>query len=188
MIVDYFVQGVEHILSGIDHLLFVLCLLLIVKGSWLLVKTITAFTIAHSITLAMATLGFVNAPQAPVEAVIALSILFLSVELIKQKKGKSDITLQAPWIVAFIFCLLHGFGFAGALLEVGLPQAEIPLALLMFNVGVEFGQMLFIAIIIAIIRSWMRLTRLELPWIQNVITYAIGSIASFWVIERTLSF
>jgi hydrogenase/urease accessory protein HupE len=185
---DYFVLGVEHILGGIDHLLFVLCLLLIVKGNWLLVKTITAFTIAHSITLAMATLGFVKVPQAPIEAMIALSILFLAVELVKQQEGKSDIAIRAPWIVAFIFGLLHGFGFAGALAEVGLPQADIPLALLMFNVGVEAGQLLFIATIILIIQIWKRTTSLELAWLPKVTVYAIGSTASFWVIERTMSF
>jgi hydrogenase/urease accessory protein HupE len=188
VIADYFVLGVEHILGGIDHLLFVLCLLLIVKGNWLLVKTITAFTIAHSITLAMATLGFVNVPQAPVEAMIALSILFLAVELVKQQEGRSDIAIRAPWIVAFIFGLLHGFGFAGALAEVGLPQADIPLALLMFNVGVEAGQLLFIAGVIITIHAWKYMTRLELTWLPKATVYAIGSTASFWVIERTMSF
>ena len=188
VIADYFVLGVEHILGGIDHLLFVLCLLLIVKGNWLLVKTITAFTIAHSITLAMATLGFVKVPQAPIEAMIALSILFLAVELVKQQQGESDIAIRAPWIVAFIFGLLHGFGFAGALAEVGLPQGDIPLALLMFNVGVEAGQLLFIATMIMIIQLWKRTTSLEPAWLPRVTVYAIGSTASFWVIERTMSF
>ena len=188
VVADYFVLGVEHILGGIDHLLFVLCLLLIVKGNWLLVKTITAFTVAHSITLAMATLGIVRVPQAPIEAMIALSILFLAVELIKQQQGKSDIAIRAPWIIAFVFGLLHGFGFAGALAEVGLPQADIPLALLMFNIGVEAGQLLFIAVAIMIIQVWRRTTRLELAWAPRITVYAIGGTASFWVIERTMSF
>jgi hydrogenase/urease accessory protein HupE len=188
VIADYFLLGVEHILGGIDHLLFVLCLLLIVKSNWLLVKTITAFTIAHSITLAMATLGFVKVPQAPIEAMIALSILFLAVELVKQQQGKSDIAMRAPWIVAFIFGLLHGFGFAGALSEVGLPQADIPLALLMFNVGVEAGQLLFIAAVIIVIQFWKRTTRLELAWLPRATVYAIGSLASFWVFERVMTF
>jgi len=188
VIVDYFILGVEHILGGIDHLLFVLCLLLIVKGNWLLVKTITAFTVAHSITLAMATLGFVKVPQAPIEAMIALSILFLAVELLKQQQGESDIAIRAPWIVAFIFGLLHGFGFAGALAEVGLPQSDIPLALLMFNVGVEVGQLIFIAAVIMIIEAWKRTIRLKLAWLPKATVYAIGSTASFWVIERTMSF
>ena len=188
VISDYAVLGVEHILGGIDHLLFVLCLLLIVKRNWILVKTVTAFTVAHSITLAMATLGFVKVPQAPVEAVIALSILFLAVELVKQQHGKSDLAMRAPWIVAFIFGLLHGFGFAGALSEVGLPQSDIPLALLMFNVGVELGQLLFIAAVLLTILLWRRLIKMELRWLPKVAVYSIGSVASFWVIERVMSF
>lgn len=185
---DYFVLGVEHILGGIDHLLFVLCLLLIVQGNWLLVKTITAFTVAHSITLALATLGFVNVPQAPVEAVIALSILFLAVELVKQQQGKNDLAMRAPWIVAFTFGLLHGFGFAGALSEVGLPQADIPLALLMFNVGVEVGQLLFIAAVLISIRFWKHLLKIELPWLPRVTAYGIGSLSAFWVFSRVALF
>lgn len=188
VIADYFVLGVEHILGGIDHLLFVLCLLLIVKGNWLLVKTITAFTVAHSITLALATLGFVNVPQAPVEAVIALSILFLAVELVKQQQGRSDLAMRAPWIVAFIFGLLHGFGFAGALTEVGLPQSDIPLALLMFNVGVEIGQLMFIAVVIAAILLWKRFSGLQLVWLPRATAYAIGSLSSFWVFSRIAIF
>ena len=188
VIADYFLLGVEHILGGIDHLLFVLCLLLIVNSNWLLVKTITAFTIAHSITLAMATLGFVKVPQAPIEAMIALSILFLAVELVKQQQGKSDLAMRAPWIVAFIFGLLHGFGFAGALAEVGLPQADIPLALLMFNVGVEAGQLLFIATVITVAQLWKHATRVELIWLPKVTVYVVGSIASFWMFERVMAF
>jgi hydrogenase/urease accessory protein HupE len=185
---DYFVLGVEHILGGIDHLLFVLCLLLIVEGKWLLVKTITAFTLAHSITLALATLGFVNVPQAPVEAVIALSILFLAVELVKQQQGKRDLAMRAPWIVAFIFGLLHGFGFAGALSEVGLPQADIPLALLMFNIGVEVGQLLFIAAVLLVIWVWKLVIKSEPSWIPRVTAYVIGGLSSFWIISRVALF
>jgi hydrogenase/urease accessory protein HupE len=188
VIADYFVLGVGHILGGIDHLLFVLCLLLIVKGNWLLVKTITAFTAAHSITLALATLGFVHAPQAPVEAVIALSILFLAVELVKQQQGKSDIAMRAPWIVAFIFGLLHGFGFSGALAEIGLPQTDIPLALLMFNVGVEAGQLLFIGAVLVTIRLWRYLLRIELHWLPRATAYAIGSVSAFWIFSRVAAF
>ena len=188
MITDYLLLGVEHILGGIDHLLFVLCLLLIVQGNWTLVKTITAFTLANSITLAMATLGFFKVPQAPIEAMIALSILFLAVELVKQQQGKRDIAIRAPWIVAFIFGLLHGFGFAGALAEVGLPQADIPLALLMFNAGVEAGQLLFIAGVIIIIHAWKHMTKLELTWLPKATIYMIGSISSFWVFERVMAF
>jgi hydrogenase/urease accessory protein HupE len=184
----YLWLGVEHILLGIDHLLFVFALLLIVVGIKRLVWTITAFTLAHSITLAMATLGFVQVPQAPVEAVIALSILFLAVELVKQQQGKKDIAMRAPWIVAFIFGLLHGFGFAGALAETGLPQTEIPLALLMFNVGVELGQLAFVAIVMA--SGWLihHTRAFPIRSAEMVTTYVIGSIAAFWTIERIAGF
>ena len=188
VISNYAVLGVEHILGGIDHLLFVLCLLLIVRGNWLLVKTITAFTAAHSITLALATLGIVNLPQAPIEAVIALSILFLAVELVKQQQGGNDLAMRAPWIVAFIFGLLHGFGFAGALSEVGLPQSDIPLALLMFNVGVEVGQLLFIAVVLSTIYAWRRFVGLELTWLPQATAYGIGTLSVFWVISRVALF
>jgi hydrogenase/urease accessory protein HupE len=188
VITDYVALGVEHILGGIDHLLFVLCLLLIVNGKWLLVKTITAFTVAHSITLALATLGFVRVPQAPVEAVIALSILFLAVELVKQQQGKSYLAMRAPWIVAFIFGLLHGFGFAGALSEVGLPQADIPLALLMFNVGVEAGQLLFIAAVLLTIQAWRLVINIEPSWLPRATAYVIGGLSSFWIISRVALF
>jgi hydrogenase/urease accessory protein HupE len=184
----YLVLGVEHILGGIDHLLFVLGLLLIVRGRRLLLKTITAFTIAHSLTLALAILGFVQVPQAPVEAVIALSILFLAVELCKQHRGTVGLTARSPWLVALCFGLLHGFGFAGALSEVGLPHADIPFALLFFNVGVEAGQILFVAAVLLLIRQ-LRKTSLNWPgWAIQIPPYAIGSLAAFWVIERTLSF
>ena len=188
VITDYLLLGTEHILGGIDHLLFVLCLLLIVKGNVTLVKTVTAFTIAHSITLAMATLDYVRVPQAPVEAVIALSILFLAVELVKQQQGKSDLAMRAPWLVAFVFGLLHGFGFAGALSEVGLPQTEIPLALLMFNVGVEIGQLLFIAVVMVVLKISISILKRPVTWIKPVVTYGIGSVSAFWLIERISGF
>jgi hydrogenase/urease accessory protein HupE len=188
VIANYTVLGVEHILGGIDHLLFVLCLLLIVRGNWLLVKTITAFTVAHSITLAIATLGLVDVPQAPIEAVIALSILFLAVELVKQQQGKVDIAMRSPWIVAFMFGLLHGFGFAGALTEIGLPQTDIPLALLTFNAGVEIGQLLFIAVVLVVIGAWKRLVGLELSWLPRNTAYVIGTLSVYWVISRVALF
>jgi hydrogenase/urease accessory protein HupE len=150
---SYLGLGIEHILGGFDHLLFVLGLLLIVRSTRLLIKTITAFTLAHSVTLAMATLGFVHVPQAPVESVIALSIIFLATELSKQHRGETGLTTRAPWLVALTFGLLHGFGFAGALTEVGLPQSDIPLALLFFNVGVEVGQLMFVSGVLVVI--WM---------------------------------
>ena len=187
-IMGYITLGVEHILLGIDHLLFVLGLLLIVRDKWLLLKTITSFTVAHSITLAMATLGFVHVPQAPVEAVIALSILFLATELVKQQEHRASLTERYPWIVAFIFGLLHGFGFAGALSEVGLPQADIPLALLFFNMGVEVGQLIFVAAVLAVTWSITRL-RIKWPlWVKEIPAYTIGSVAAFWCIERIVGF
>lgn len=148
---DYTVLGIEHILFGFDHLLFVLALLLIVSGTRRLLMTITAFTIAHSITLAAATMGLVWLPGPPVEATIALSILFLASELVKVNRGQPSLTVRYPWLVVFTFGLLHGLGFAGTLADVGLPQHEIPLALLMFNVGVELGQVLFVFVILAFV-------------------------------------
>lgn len=185
---DYFLLGVEHILGGIDHLLFVLGLLLIVRGKWLLVKTVTAFTLAHSITLAMATLGFVHVPQAPVEAVIALSILFLATELAKKRDARKGLTERYPWIVALTFGLLHGFGFAGALSEVGLPQTDIPLALLMFNVGVEAGQLLFIGVVLIVLQLGKRFLERPVAWAPQAAAYGIGGISAFWVIQRVSGF
>ncbi len=187
----YLVLGVEHILLGIDHLLFVLALLLLVNGFGRLVATVTAFTVAHSITLGAATLGFVHVPSAPVEAIIALSILFLASELARRRtvaEGAVDanLTNRFPWLVAFAFGLLHGFGFAGALSEVGVPEQAVPLALLFFNVGVELGQLLFIAAVFGF--AWLvRLTAVSVPQIwQRAVAYGIGSVAAFWVVERTL--
>jgi hypothetical protein len=184
----YLGLGVEHILRGIDHLLFVLALLIITGGGWKLVKTVTAFTVAHSITLALATLGFVHVPQRPVEAVIALSIVFVAAEILHRRQGRAGITARAPWIVAFTFGLLHGFGFAGALSEIGLPQGQIPLALLFFNLGVEVGQLLFIAAVLSFI-AVIRRIRMPFPrWAELVPAYAIGSVAMFWVIQRATAF
>ena len=147
----YLGLGVEHILTGIDHLLFVLALLLLTTGTWRLLKTVTAFTVAHSITLALATLGLVHVPPKPVEAVIALSIVFVAAEILHARRGRIGLAARMPWIVAFTFGLLHGFGFAGALSEVGLPAGQIPVALLFFNLGVEAGQLLFIAAVLALV-------------------------------------
>lgn len=180
----YLVLGVEHILLGIDHLLFVLALLMIVKGWGKLVGTITAFTLAHSITLALATLGFVDVPGAPVEAIIALSIVFVAAEILRESQGEPGLTARQPWIVAFTFGLLHGFGFAGALSEIGLPSSSIPLALLTFNVGVELGQLIFVA---AILLVWLLVRRIpvKMPaWAWAVPAYAIGGVAAYWVIDR----
>ncbi len=185
---SYWMIGTIHILEGFDHLLFVLALMLIVPNLWMLVKTITAFTVSHSISLALATLGVVNMPGAPTEAVIALSILFLAVEIVHSRDGRVTLTEQFPWVVALAFGLVHGLGFAGALAEVGLPQQEIPLALLMFNVGVETGQLLFVGavlLLMAVVR------RLPVNWPQGswrLMPYAIGSIAAFWTFQRVDSF
>ena len=185
---DYTLLGIEHILSGIDHLLFVLALLLIVSGVRRLVWTVTSFTLAHSITLAAATLGWVWVPGPPVEAVIALSILFLASELVKINRGKQSLTARYPWLVAFTFGLLHGFGFAGALSQVGLPHNEIPLALLMFNVGVELGQLMFVMLMLGIIVALGRL-RVQWPaWSRQLPAYAIGSMAALWLIQRVSGF
>ena len=189
--VSYLVLGIEHILGGIDHLLFVLALLLIVNGVKRLVLTITAFTLAHSITLGAATLGYINLPGAPVEAVIALSILFLASELARRplggSTGEEDLLNRFPWLVSFAFGLLHGFGFAGALAGVGLPERAIPLALLFFNIGVEVGQLLFIAAILVIGRLFVRFAvPVPAAW-PRIAAYGIGSLAAFWVVERTIS-
>ena len=184
----YLKLGVEHILLGVDHLLFVLALIIITKGAWSLVKTVTAFTMAHSITLALATLGFMRIPPAPVEAVIALSIVFVAAEIVHARGGQEGLTTRAPWVVAFTFGLLHGFGFAGALSGVGLPQGQISVALLFFNLGVEFGQLLFIASVIGVI-AFIRRLDLPLPrWTEWAPSYAIGGVAMFWVIQRVASF
>jgi hydrogenase/urease accessory protein HupE len=185
---DYTLLGMDHILSGFDHLTFVLALLLIVSGARRLLITITSFTLAHSITLAAATLGVLWVPGAPVEATIALSILFLASELVKVNRGQPSLTASYPWIVAFVFGLLHGFGFAGALGDIGLPQNEIPLALLMFNIGVELGQLLFVAFILAIVMILNRLRREWPAWTRQIPAYGIGGIAAFWLIERIAGF
>jgi hydrogenase/urease accessory protein HupE len=179
----YFVQGVEHILFGIDHLLFVAALLLIIRDWRVLIKTITAFTIAHSITLTLATFGLVTLPSGPVEALIALSILLVAAEAVRMRRGETSLAITWPWVVAFAFGLLHGFGFAGALLELGLPQGDIPLALFSFNVGVEAGQLIFVAAILLAVAAIRRVVALPREALVAP-AYGIGIIAAFWVIER----
>lgn len=183
-------QGIEHILGGYDHLLFVLALMLIVRSTGVLLWTITAFTVAHSITLALATLGIVRVPGPPVEAAIALSILLLAAEILRVRRGEQSLTSRWPWVVAFSFGLLHGFGFAGALAEIGLPKGDVPLALFAFNAGVEIGQLVFIAAVLAVLALARRLP-LPRPFVQHalpVATYAIGTLAAFWFVERLSSF
>jgi hydrogenase/urease accessory protein HupE len=184
----YTVLGIEHILSGIDHLLFVLALIIITRGGWKLVKTVTAFTLSHSVTLTAATIGFVHVPQRPVEAVIALSIVFVAAEIVRMRRGIQSITVSAPWIVAFSFGLIHGLGFAGGLRDAGLPVAHIPTALLFFSLGVETGHFLFIGVVLSLIALALRV-RIPFPrWIELVPSYAIGTIAMFWVIQRLAAF
>lgn len=184
---SYLVLGVEHILGGVDHLLFVLALLLIVRGVRRLVATVTAFTLAHSITLVAASLGWVDVPGPPVEALIALSIVFVAVEALHLQSGRTSLTARAPWIVAFSFGLLHGLGFAGALTEVGLPQTDIVMALLMFNVGVELGQLGFIAAALLGAAALRLIWSGPLRW-GPVASYGIGCIAAFWTVERVVGF
>jgi hydrogenase/urease accessory protein HupE len=189
---SYARMGTEHILEGYDHLLFLVALLLIVVSFRKLLWTITAFTLAHSITLALSTLGLVNFPSAPTEAVISLSILFLAIEILRIQKGETPLTAKYPWIVSFSFGLFHGLGFAGALSEIGVPQNEVPIALLMFNVGVEVGQILFVSVVAGLLllaRTIQNRLKLPIPQFANKLApYAIGSIAAYWTIERTMSF
>jgi hypothetical protein len=194
----YLALGVEHILLGIDHLLFVLALLFLV-GSWRrLIGTVTAFTLAHSLTLAAATLGWIRVPAAPVEAVIALSIVFVAAEILHAHQGRPGLAARLPWVVAFVFGLLHGLGFASALRAIGLPEHAIPLALMFFNVGVELGQLLFIAAVAGMLwlirlpvnggtagtgSLWRQAARFSVP-----AAYLVGTVATFWVFERSYSF
>ena len=180
----FIVQGIRHILFGADHMLFVLGLLLIVKDRWMLLKTITAFTVAHSITLAIATLAYAEAPMLPLNAAIALSILFLGPEIVRSWRGETSFTIRHPWVVAFAFGLLHGFGFASALTSAGLPKAELPVALLSFNVGVEIGQLSFVALILLLERAF-RILEVRWPrWAEALPGYTVGSLGAFWTVQR----
>jgi hydrogenase/urease accessory protein HupE len=182
----YVQLGFQHILLGADHLLFVLGLMLIVTDRWTLVKTLTAFTVAHSITLALATLGYASAPLLPLNAAIALSILFLGPEIVRVWRGETSFTIRHPWVVAFAFGLLHGFGFASGLSAMGLPKDEIPLALLLFNIGVELGQLAFLVLVVLLERAFRVL---ELRWpllLQRLPGYVVGTLGAFWTLQRTL--
>lgn len=215
MVGTYIVEGIRHILFGADHMLFVLGLLLIVENRWMLVKTVTAFTVAHSITLAIATLGYAEAPAPPLNAAIALSILFLGPEIVKQQEARYEmrvretrdtmrdtrcaipesrfpnpdsripsLTVEHPWVVAFAFGLLHGFGFASALTSAGLPRHELPLALVSFNVGVELGQLGFIALVLALEHSFRVLEIRWARWVQALPGYTVGTLGAYWTIQR----
>ncbi len=183
---SYFIIGVEHIVLGYDHLLFVLAFVLLLDGVRRIAAAVTAFTLAHSVTLVGTTLGYLGLPSAPVESVIALSIMFLAVEILKKQPGNPRLSERAPWIVAFGFGLLHGFGFAGALSEIGLPEGEVPMALFAFNLGVEAGQIAIVlagAAALALLRRWAQRSE---PAIVRAAAYAIGIVAGVWFVERTL--
>lgn len=186
----YVTIGIGHILLGFDHLLFVLALVMIVTSTRRLLVTITAFTVAHSITLSLATLGVLHVPGPPVEAIIALSIVFVASEIIHQRQGREGLASRKPWVVAFAFGLLHGLGFAGALAEVGLPENSIPLALLFFNFGVEIGQILFVVGVLVTYRALSKLMagRFDVARLAPVQAYAIGGLASYWLFERVSGF
>lgn len=185
---DFLGLGFGHILSGADHLLFIFGLLLLVPGTWMLIKTITAFTLAHSITLAAATLGYVTLPAAPIEAAIALSIVFLGVEILRRFRGGTSLMIRHPWIVAFVFGLLHGLGFAGALSDAGLPQSDISLALLAFNIGVEIGQLAFVACVVAGLRLLKPIYGQFPRPIALFPAYLVGATGAFWLILRVSAF
>jgi hydrogenase/urease accessory protein HupE len=185
-IIAYVQLGIQHILMGIDHLLFVLGLLLIVQSRWMLLKTITSFTLAHSITLCVATLGYASVPLPPLNVVIALSILFLGPEIVRSWRGGTSLTIRHPWVIAFAFGLLHGFGFATGLTNMGLREAEIPLALLLFNLGVELGQVAFVMLVIFLERSF-RVLEIHWPrWVRLAPGYTVGSLGGYWAIQRSV--
>lgn len=181
---NYLKLGMEHILTGWDHLLFVLGLLLLVNSRRLLLWTITAFTLGHSVTLSLAILGIVHVPSAAIEALIAFSILVLAVELTRKQTGEGTFFHRYPWAMAFSFGLLHGLGFAGALAEIGLPAGEIPMALFSFNVGIELGQLSFIAVVLLLRNLCSFLPFIKLLRSREIAIYAIGSLSAFWFFER----
>jgi hydrogenase/urease accessory protein HupE len=192
---SYLGLGIDHILTGADHLLFVFALLLLIRDPWRLVGAVTAFTVAHSLTLAAASLGWLVIPAPPVEAVVALSIMFLASELLQEREGEQRLSARYPWVVAFAFGLLHGLGFASALKEIGLPEGDVPLALLTFNLGVEAGQLLFIAVIL--VSGWL-LRQLDPQLVDGLrrpqsagavtVAYAIGGVSAYWFIARVAAF
>lgn len=183
----YLLLGVEHILTGYDHLLFVIALVLLLGRPWVVVKAATAFTVAHSLTLAGTTLGLFGLAQAPVEALVALSIVFLAVEIVKQQEGTQRLSQRIPWIIAFFFGLIHGFGFAGALREIGLPESDVPVSLLTFNLGVELGQLAIIGGVLTVLALLRRFAPSARRPATLAASYAIGTVASFWFIERMIA-
>ncbi|MEQ1547432.1 MAG: HupE/UreJ family protein [Chakrabartia sp.] len=183
----YFVLGIDHILTGYDHLLFVLSLVLLLNGGWVIARAVTAFTVAHSITLVGAALGLLGVSQKPVEICIALSIVFLAVEVIKRDPVQPRLSERMPWMIAFLFGLLHGFGFAGALAAIGMPEGEVPIALLTFNLGVEAGQLAIVIAALILLSLIGRFSAKSLARVKHISAYAIGIIASFWFIDRMIA-
>jgi hypothetical protein len=187
----YTLLGIEHILTGFDHLLYILGMLILVSGVRRIILTMSAFTATHSLTLSAAALGWVHVPQSPVEACIAFSILFVAREVVENRSGRPGLAARWPWMVSFIFGLMHGCGFAGALAQVGLPTHAIPIALLLFNVGVEIGQVLFVAAVVVAIAAAVRVARhVRIPqptWLWRIPPYAIGALASLWLVERMVA-
>jgi hydrogenase/urease accessory protein HupE len=181
----YLQLGIEHIVFGFDHLLFVLALVLLLRGAWTIAKTVTAFTIAHSLTLVATTLGWMSLPAAPVESAIALSIVFVAVEIVKARPGEQRLSERFPWVVAFIFGLLHGFGFASALRRIGIPEGEAPMALFTFNIGVEIGQLAIVAAALLVLAAMRRFAQGMMRPTQVAAAYGIGVLATAWFLERT---
>ncbi|MEE2733286.1 MAG: HupE/UreJ family protein [Pseudomonadota bacterium] len=184
IVASYIPLGFEHIMLGVDHLLFVLGLMWLVSSRWMLFKTITAFTVAHSITLAAVTLGWLGVPEQPVNAAIALSIAIIAVEVLKYQRGEPSWSARMPWAIAFGFGLLHGFGFAGALTGIGLPAENLPAALLFFNVGVELGQISFVVIVLMLLWSHRSLQSHFPRWSETAAIYGIGTLGCFWFLTR----
>jgi hydrogenase/urease accessory protein HupE len=184
----YFLLGMEHIMLGFDHLLFVFALLLLISRPKTLVLTITSFTVAHSITLAFATMGIAAMAQPPIEALIALSIMFVASEIIRSYRGSRDLSSRYPWLISFIFGLLHGFGFGGALRDIGLPQTDVPLALLTFNLGVEAGQLIFVGLALAALACIRLLVSHDLSRLRYWLAYLIGTMSAFWFVQRVAGF
>lgn len=184
VIKTYFLLGVEHILGGIDHLLFVLAVMLLVSRRKTLLAAVTAFTLGHSVTLALASLGYVSVNPGLVELLIAMSIVLMAYEAARRWQGQSGLTMKYPWIVTFVFGLLHGFGFAGALKEIGLPKGDIPAALLFFNIGVEAGQLLFIAGVLVLYFFIAKPLKQNQKPLMLAAAYIIGTVAVFWSLQR----
>ena len=176
--------GVEHVLTGADHLLFVFGLLLLCRWFAVLVKTVTAFTVGHSLTLVAAVAGVVPVNRGPVEAAIALSIVLLARQIVVARRGGSGLVQRAPWVVALIFGLFHGLGFAGALGEIGLPGTDLPIALLFFNVGVEVGQLAFVGLVVTARGFSARAGWTLAPRVERSIAYSLGVLATVWLCDR----